>query len=124
MQKIQQSVQATLQTLYRQAIDADHLLDQLQQAQQGKFQAIFKPQQGFTTHAKRFGPYVQEVVEQWQRLQELDEEALKQALPEFVGKLQLMLSTLAQFNQSAKLWTYWYRGKLARRAAILATSAR
>ena len=102
MQKIQQSVQATLQTIYRQAIDADHKLDQLQQAQQGKFQAIFKPKEGFTTQAKRFGPYVEEVVNEWQSLQAFGEDEFKQALPAFVGKLQLMLSTLAQFNQTAR----------------------
>ena len=61
MQAINEQLQETLQTLYRKAIDADAVLDQLQQVQKGKFQAVFAEDSGFETQAKRFSPYVEEI---------------------------------------------------------------
>ncbi len=100
MQAVHQQLQDTIQTLYRKAVDADNKLDALQQAQQGKFVAIFTADSGFRTESKRFTPYVQEVTEDWQALKELDEEAMKAALVPLVEKIQLMLKTLDQFKQS------------------------
>ena len=100
MDSVHQQLQETLQTLYRKAVDADQILDQLQHQQQGKFAAIFADDSGFTTRSKRFGPYVQEIANDWQSLKELDDDAAKQALAPLVKKIELALVTIAQFQQS------------------------
>ncbi|WP_018982871.1 primosomal replication protein PriC [Salinimonas chungwhensis] len=102
MQTVHAQLQETIQTLYRKAVDADNKLDQLQQAQQGKFAAIFSQDSGFRSHSKRFTPYVQEITEDWQQLKDMDEESARQALPALVAKLQLALETVTKFQQSLK----------------------
>jgi len=95
-----QQLQETIQTLHRKAVDADQILDNLQRDQKGKFAAVFADDSGFTTSAKRFGPYVQEIASDWQALKELDDDAAKQALAPLVKKIELALVTIAQFQQS------------------------
>ncbi|GGF84906.1 hypothetical protein [Alteromonas lipolytica] len=102
MDSVHQQLQETLQTLYRKAVDADQMLDQLQHQQQGKFAAIFAEDSGFTTRSKRFGPYVEEIATDWQALKQLDNDAAKQALVPLVKKIELALSTLHQFASSIK----------------------
>ncbi|NMH60369.1 hypothetical protein [Alteromonas ponticola] len=102
MENIIQALQETLQVLYRKAIDADTALDALQREQKGKFQAIFPEQSGFSTQAKRFGPYVEEVATEWNTLQEKDEETVKQQLPALVQKLEQLLTTINQFQASLR----------------------
>ena len=79
MDSVHQQLQETLQTLYRKAVDADARLDQLQQQQKGKFAAIFAEDSGFTTRAKRFSPYVEEIAQDWQALKTLPEDEAKAA---------------------------------------------
>ncbi|QJR80371.1 hypothetical protein CA267_006075 [Alteromonas pelagimontana] len=98
MQAIHAQLQETIQTLYRKAIDADEALDRLQQAQQGKFKTIFTKDSGFRTESKRFSPYVQEIVSDWEDLKTLDDDNAKVALPELVKKLEQILTTLHQFQ--------------------------
>lgn len=98
MQNVHQHIQATLKDIYRKAIDADAQLDKLNQQNQGKFQAIFKKDEGFSTQAKRFLPYVEELSDDFTALQALSDEALQQALPAFIVKLNVMLKTLATFS--------------------------
>ena len=98
MDSVHQQLQETLQTLYRKAVDADARLDQLQQQQKGKFAAIFAEDSGFTTHAKRFSPYVEEIAQDWQALKTLPEEQAKAALVPLVKKIELALATLGQFT--------------------------
>ncbi|QCZ94611.1 primosomal replication protein PriC [Salinimonas iocasae] len=102
MQAVHAQLQETIQALYRKAVDADNKLDQLQQAQQGKFTAVFSTDSGFRSKSKRFTPYVQEIAEDWQQLKEMDEEEAKTALPQLVAKLQLALETVTRFQQSLK----------------------
>lgn len=102
MQAVHTQLQETIQALYRKAVDADNKLDQLQQAQQGKFSAIFAQDSGFRTQSKRFTPYVQEIAEDWQQLKKMDEDTAKEALPLLVAKLQQALETITQFQQSLK----------------------
>lgn len=102
MQQIHQHLQDTLQTLYRKAIDADRALDRLQQDQKGKFQAIFPAESVFDAQSKRFSPYVEEVAQDWQQLKEYDEAQAKEALPVLVKKLELLLTTLAQFQDTLR----------------------
>ncbi|AXR05347.1 primosomal replication protein PriC [Salinimonas sediminis] len=100
MQAVHDQLQETIQTLYRKAVDADNKLDGLQQAQQGKFSAVFAADSGFRTQAKRFTPYVQEIAEDWQALKTLDEAQFKTALVPLVEKIQTALQTLAQFQKA------------------------
>lgn len=100
MHSIHQQLQETIQTLYRKAVDADHNLDNLQRDQKGKFAAVFADDSGFNTSAKRFGPYVEEIANDWQALKALTPEKAKLALPPLVKKIELALVTLAQFQQS------------------------
>ncbi|MEW9798415.1 hypothetical protein [Alteromonas sp. CYL-A6] len=102
MQEIHRQLQDTLQTLHRKSLDADAALDRLQQAQQGKFSAVFASDSGFETQSKRFGPYVEEIARDWQALKALDEDAARAALPALVKKIELALTTLAQFQATLK----------------------
>ncbi len=86
---------SSLQTAYRQAVDADTLLEQLQKEGQGKFAAIFREDAGFRSRANRFTPYVQELAEQ---LQSFEQQPDPEALPTMVRQLELLLSTLAQLR--------------------------
>ena len=100
MQAIHQQLQDTIQTLYRKAVDADHALDRLQQDKKGKFAAVFTTDSPFSTSAKRFGPYVEEIAQDWQALKEMSDEDAKTALPTLIKKIELALTTIAQFQQS------------------------
>lgn len=100
MQAVHQQLQETMQTLYRKAVDADQMLDSLQRDQKGKFAAIFAADSGFTSSAKRFGPYVEEIANDWQAMKDMNEDAAKAALGPLVKKIEVALVTLAQFQQS------------------------
>lgn len=99
---VHQQLQETLQTLYRKAVDADAVLTQLQHQQQGKFTAIFDEDSGFVTRARRFGPYIEEIAQDWQTLKTLDESSAKQALVPLIKKIELALATLTQFSSRLK----------------------
>lgn len=100
MQGIFQPLQDNLQLIYRKAIDADQALSQLQQTGKGKHKAIFSKEAGFSASSTRFAPYVAELAEQIQQLQQQDEASVKQALPGVVKKIELLLVTLQQFRGS------------------------
>ncbi len=89
----------SLQAAYRQAVDADALLDGLQQDGKGKFSAIFRDDAGFETQANRFVPYVQELAD---ALSRFEAEPNPEALPHMVQQLELLLTTLAQLRQQVK----------------------
>ncbi|GLS82406.1 prephenate dehydrogenase [Paraferrimonas haliotis] len=94
-------LRSSLQTAYRQAHDADKTLDQLSQNGHAKFEHIFKSDQGFTTESKRFMPYLEEIVSQYDRLEQqptLDNQKLQWV----VTQLGLLLQTLAQLKQNLK----------------------
>ncbi|MCH1920086.1 prephenate dehydrogenase [Shewanella sp. A3A] len=92
-------LKTNLQTAYRQAVDADAKLDQLQQAGHGKFSKIFGDEQGFTTKSTRFLPYVQELAE---AVTQLEQQADKALLESVVKRLALLLSTLVQFKEQSR----------------------
>ncbi len=102
MQAIHQQLQDTIAVLHRKSIDADRALDQLQQSQKGKFSAIFASDSPFSTEAKRFGPYVEEIANDWQTLKTMNEADAKQALAPLVVKIELALKTLNQFQETLK----------------------
>ncbi|WP_153914137.1 prephenate dehydrogenase [Shewanella sp. TC10] len=91
----------SLQTGYRQAIDADKRLDELRQAGHGKFVAIFTEEQGFTQKSNRFLPYVQELANELEELQSLTH-IPPEALEAHVQKIAALLKTLHLFKQNTK----------------------
>ena len=99
MNAIIEKLNDNLKLAYRQALDADQKLDQLQKSGHGKFQALFTEEAGFSFEAKRFKPYVLDVaadVDKLSQSNELDEALLKQT----VVKLQNLLALLATFKSN------------------------
>lgn len=92
-------LKTNLQTAYRQAVDADAKLDQLQQAGHGKFAKIFGDEQGFNTASTRFLPYVKELAEAVTQLEQQQDQVLLESV---VKRLALLLTTLAQFKQQSR----------------------
>ncbi|WP_345866794.1 prephenate dehydrogenase [Shewanella algae] len=99
--KVIEQLKANLQTAYRQAVDADNRLDQLQQAGHGKFSAVFTQEQGFTTCSNRFLPYVQELA---QAVADLEAETAPtpEQLEALLPKPAVLLQTLQKFKQQSK----------------------
>ena len=97
MDSIIEQLNANLKIVYRQALDADKKLDELQQQGHGKFKALFAEDAGFDFEAKRFKPYVLDVAADVENLSSngMDEEKLKKA----VLKLQSLLTLLATFKK-------------------------
>lgn len=89
----------SLQTAYRQAVDADTLLEQIQEQGHGKHQAVFRPDAGFRSQSNRFLPYVQELAEDLAKFEQAPEQA---ELARLVKQLETLLTTLAQLRQSLK----------------------
>ncbi|RJE77882.1 prephenate dehydrogenase [Pseudoalteromonas citrea] len=97
MHAVIEKLNENLKVVYRQALDADKKLDELQQQGHGKFKALFTEDAGFTFDAKRFKPYVLDVaadVEALSHNEELDQQKLTLA----VTKLQNLLKLLATFK--------------------------
>jgi primosomal protein N'' len=102
MQNIIQKLTENVQAIYRKAIDADEAIGKLQHSGKGKFATIFSLDAGFTVQSKYFKPYVEELAQEVAALAELEDEQLKQALPQLVKKIEQMFSTLSQFQLSLK----------------------
>jgi hypothetical protein len=96
MDSIIEQLNANLKIIYRQSLDADKKLDELQQQGLGKFTALFPADAGFTFEAKRFKPYVLDVAADVESLSSegFSEEKLKTT----VIKLQQLLQLLATFK--------------------------
>lgn len=102
MQNVLDKLAENMQVIYRKAIDADNSLNKLQQSGQGKFNLIFPQDAGFSVSSKRFMPYVEELAKQVAELAEAGQQKLQIALPDIVRKMELLLKTLTQFQQSIK----------------------
>jgi hypothetical protein len=100
MNKIIAALNENLRVIYRKSVDADAALDALQGKGKGKFESIFVEGSGFTTRNKRFGPYVEELAGDVAPLADADQDTINQALPNIVPKMELILSTLAQFKKT------------------------
>ncbi|WP_440054244.1 prephenate dehydrogenase [Pseudoalteromonas sp. T1lg65] len=97
MQSVIDKLNENLKLAYRQAVDADSKLDELQKQGHGKFKALFSEDAGFSFEAKRFKPYLLDVaadVEALSKAESLDEQQLKQT----IVKLQNLLQLLATFK--------------------------
>ena len=102
MQSIIQTLGKNVQVIYRKSIDADQIISQLQQSGKGKFSAIFSEDAGFSANSRMFKPYAEELAKEVVELDAKSEEELKSALPELVKKIELMLTTLSQFQKTAR----------------------
>jgi len=102
MQTIIQSLAENVQVIYRKSIDADHVINRLKQDGKGKFSAIFSEDAGFTTSSRLFNPYVEELANEVLALEQKDQVAVKEQLPNLVRKIELMLKTLNQFQKTAR----------------------
>lgn len=100
MNKIIAALNENLRVIYRKSVDADTALDALQGKGKGKFESIFVEGSGFTTRNKRFGPYVEELAGDVAPLADAEQEIINNALPIVVPKMELILSTLAQFKKT------------------------
>ncbi|MGS0674936.1 prephenate dehydrogenase [Shewanella sp. 0m-4] len=96
-----EQLKASLQTAYRQAIDADARLDELKKSGHVKFDAIFSESEGFTTTSNRFTPYVQELAADMEGFIQ-EPETLAKALESYIPKLGLLLQTMLAFKSNAK----------------------
>ncbi|WP_088330098.1 hypothetical protein [Lacimicrobium sp. SS2-24] len=103
MQSVIDKLKENMQLIYRRALDADKALASLQQSGKGKFQHVFAEDAGFTVRSKRFSPYVEELGQQMIELESTDNKAeFEQRLIPLVKKMELMLLTLTNFQQSLK----------------------
>ncbi|MEZ9197409.1 prephenate dehydrogenase [Shewanella sp. 10N.286.54.B9] len=96
-----EQLKASLQTAYRQAIDADTRLDELKKAGHVKFDTIFTKDEGFSTTSNRFQPYVQELAAEMEAMTQ-NTDTMAQALEGYVRKLGLLLQTMQAFKSNAK----------------------
>ena len=102
MQHVLEKLAENMQLIYRKAIDADQSLAKLQQSGKGKFKNIFADDAGFGVQSKRFMPYVEELGKQIAQLDQADNQTVEQALPDIVRKMELLLVTLGNLQQSLR----------------------
>lgn len=102
MQNLLDTLTTNMQIIYRKAVDADNALDKLKQGGKGNFKQIFADNSAFTTQSTRFMPYVEELAEQIAPLSNQQADQVVAELPKIVSKIELMLTTLNQFEQSLR----------------------
>ncbi|MCL1050105.1 prephenate dehydrogenase [Shewanella abyssi] len=96
-----EQLKASLQTAYRQAIDADTRLDALKKAGHVKFNTIFTKDEGFSTSSNRFQPYVQELAAEIDAMSR-EPDTMENLLEGYVRKLGLLLQTMQTFKANTK----------------------
>jgi len=96
MEQLLEQLDMNLKELYRKALDADALLEQLQQQGQGKHQRIFTDPL-FNVSSNRFMPYLSEAAEQVAAMRQT-QQFNTATLERVVRQLQLLHKTLAEFK--------------------------
>lgn len=97
MEQLLEQLDANLKELYRKAVDADAILEQLQQQGHGKHQAVFPSNSLFQIQSPRFLPYLAETAEQVSAIRQTQQ--FNTATLELVVKqLQLLHKTLHEFR--------------------------
>ena len=97
MEQLLSQLDANLKELYRKALDADGIWDELQQHGHAKHQAIFAADQLFQVQRPRFMPYLSETAEQVSAIRQTQQ--FNTATLELVVKqLQLLHKTLNEFK--------------------------
>lgn len=100
MQSVIQSLKQNLKVIYRKAIDADNRLKKLQQSGLGKHGRIFVEEAGFNVESRLFLPYVQELSDDIEALEQLDVEKQQATLAAVVKKVEHMHVTLTTFDKN------------------------
>ncbi len=100
MQSVIQSLKQNLKVIYRKAVDADNRLRQMQQSGLGKHGRIFVEAAGFKIESRSFLPYVQELSDDIEALEQLESDEQQMALANVVKKIEHMHVTLATFNKN------------------------
>jgi len=106
MQAIIAKLNENLQLLYRKAVDADSVIEQLQSQGKGRHQAVFQTEAGFRTKSNKFVPYVAELTDEVALLQQLlaeqKESEFKLQLAGLVKKIEAAFITLDNFNRAVE----------------------
>lgn len=90
-----------LKELYRKTVDADAVLDKLQQQGKAKHQHIFVDNSVFQATSNRFMPYLAETAEQVSAMR-LNQQFNTATLERVVKQLKLLHKTLADFRLAIK----------------------
>ncbi|WNO60165.1 prephenate dehydrogenase [Rheinheimera sp. MMS21-TC3] len=101
MDKLLDQLDGNLKELYRKAVDADAMLEQLSQQGHAKHQRIFVDNSTFQSTSNRFMPYLTETAEQVAAMR-LSQQFNTATLERVVKQLQLLHKTLADFRQAVK----------------------
>lgn len=97
MEQLLNQLDQNLKELYRKAVDADALLDEMAQQGKGKHQAIFPADSLFRVNSPRFLPYLSETAEQVASMR-LTQQFNTATLELVVKQLQLLHKTLNEFR--------------------------
>ena len=97
MEQLLNQLDQNLKELYRKAVDADALLDELAQQGQAKHQAIFPADSLFRVSSPRFLPYLSETAEQVASIR-LTQQFNTATLQRVVTQLRQLHTTLAEFR--------------------------
>ena len=100
MNELMASFKQTIEDITAQATQADMQLATLNQAGMGKFNHIMSQDSGFVVRSNRFQPYVLELTEQYLSLEAMSPEQQKTQIPVMVKKMEVLLRTLVQLQQS------------------------
>ncbi|MDX3773108.1 prephenate dehydrogenase [Chromatiaceae bacterium AAb-1] len=98
MEQLLNQLDTNLKELYRKAVDADALLDNLQQQGQAKHQSIFPANGQFQVSSNRFMPYLSETAEQIAAIRQ-SQQFNTATLQKIVEQLKLLHQTLSDFRQ-------------------------
>lgn len=101
METLLAQLDENLKELYRKALDADAVLEQLQQQGQAKHQTIFNKDAAFQVKSNRFMPYLAETAEQIAAIRQ-SQQFNTATLQRVVSQLQLLHKTLTEFRVALK----------------------
>ena len=98
MDQLLEQLDQNLKDLYRKALDADAVLNEIQQQGHGKHQAIFVDDKSFLVSSNRFMPYLSEAAEHVAAMRQT-QQFNTATLQRVVKQIQLLHKTLAEFRQ-------------------------
>ncbi|WP_333608339.1 prephenate dehydrogenase [Arsukibacterium sp.] len=102
MEHLLTQLDENLKELYRKALDADAVLDDLKQQGKGKHQYVFPAEAGFQVQSNRFMPYLAETAEQIAAIRH-SQQFNTATLQRVVQQLKLLHLTLAEFKAALKV---------------------
>ncbi|OGO81111.1 MAG: prephenate dehydrogenase [Chromatiales bacterium RIFOXYA1_FULL_46_5] len=99
MDQLLEQLDQNLKDLYRKALDADAVLDDIRQQGHGNYQTIFVNDKSFLVSSNRFMPYLSEAAEQVAAMRQT-QQFNTATLQRVVKQIQLLHKTLAEFRQA------------------------